>query len=206
MNKQFTIGAALLLLGTGIVGCSNTAEGAKEDTKDAGAAVQKTGEQAATAVDNSAKAAADNVKQAADQTAVAAKDAGAAAQKGAEKAVAGTEAAAKDAGAAVQKTGEKVATGTAKAVEGAGKAVAGAGAAMTTTPMITTAIDNDAELSKPENAVINVDTIKGKNAVVLRGRVKTNEMKKKAETIAKKALADNKRTETVMNQLTVGIH
>lgn len=195
MNKQFTIGAALLLFGTGIVGCSNTAEGAKEDTKDAGAAVQKTGEKAATAVDNSAKAAAD-----------AAKDAGAAVQKTGEKAVAGTVDAAKDAGAAAQKAGETVAAGTTKAVEGAGKAVSNAGAAATVTPLVTTAIDADAELSKKENAVINVDTMKEKNAIVLRGRVKTNDMKKKAETIAKKALADNHHSETVINQLTVGIH
>ena len=182
MNKQFTIGAALLLLGTGIVGCSNTAEGAKEDAKDAGTAVQKTGEKAAAAVDNGAKAAADNVQKAGEQTA----------------------AAAKDAGTAVQKTGEKAVAGTEKAAENAGKVVAGAGEAAVTTPMVATAIDKDPELGNTSMSKINVDTKDGK--VVLRGHVKTNEMKKKAETVAKKALSDNKRSEPVVNQIMVDSH
>ena len=182
MNKHFTIGAALLLLGTGIVGCSNTAEGAKEDTKDAGTAVQKTGEKAVTAVDNGAKAAGDNLKKAGEDTA----------------------AAAKDAGTAVQKTGEKAVAGTEKAVGDAGKTVAGAGEAAVTTPMVATAIDKDSELGNTSMSKINVDTKDGK--VILRGHVKTNEMKKKAETIAKKTLTDNKRTEPVVNQIMVDMH
>ena len=193
MNKQFTLGAALLLLGSGIVGCSNTAEGVKDDTKDAGTAVQKGAENAA-----------DNVKKAGDQTAAAVKDTGTAIQKGGEKAVAGTEAAVKDTGTAIQKGGEKAVAGTEKAVAGAGAVVAGAGEAAVTTPMVSTAIDKDAELGNTSLCKINVDTKNSK--VILCGHVKTNEMKKKAEAIAKKALADNNRTEPVVNQLTVDAH
>ena len=193
MNKQFAIGAALLLFGTGLVGCSNTAEGAKEDASNAGTAVQKTGERAA------------------DATKEAVKDTGTAVQKGAENAAdnvkqagAETAAAAKDAGTAIQKTGEKAVTGTEKAAADAGKVVAGAGEAAVTTPMVATAIDKDTELGNTSMNKINVDTKDGK--VVLRGHVKTNEMKKKAEAIAKKTLADNKRPEPVVNQLMVDAH
>ncbi len=164
MKKQFVIGAALLLFGGAIVGCSNTAEGAKEDASKAGDAVK-------TGTEN----AAENVKKAGDQTVAAAKDAGSTVEK------AGTE-----------------------AVAGAQKAVANLGEAAAVTPKVKGAILADADLSNKENAVIDVDTKDGK--VVLRGRVKSNEMKKKAEEITKKTLDDAKYTNPIVNQLTVGIH
>ena len=182
MNKQLAIGAALLLFGTGLVGCSNTAEGAKEDASNAGTAVKTGAEKTAVAVDNTAKAVGDT-------TAAAAKD---------------VSNAAKDAGTAVKTGAEKAATGAENAAAGAAAAVANVGEAAAVTPKVKTALLNDSELGNHDDAVINVDTKDGK--VVLRGHVKTNDMKKKAETITKKTLDDAKYTNPIVNQLMVGAH
>ena len=164
MNKQLAIGAALLLFGTGVVGCSNTAEGAKEDTAKAADATAKAANDAGNAVKDTAKTAAD----------------------------------------ATEKAGTAVVAGTEHAADAAGKAIAGAGEAATVTPKVKAALLADADLGKPDNATINVDTKDGK--VVLRGSVKTNDFKKKAETITKKTLDEAKYTNPIVNQLTVGAH
>ena len=74
----------------------------------------------------------------------------------------------------------------------------------TITPKVKAAIVADPELGKDGNAVINVDT--HDNKVILRGHVKTNEMKKKAEDLAKKFLTEGKYTNEVVNTLTVDTH
>lgn len=71
MKKLFALGAALLTCGLGVYGCSNTAEGAKEDTAQNTAKVQDAGEKAASAVDKAADSAAANVKDAAKDTSAA---------------------------------------------------------------------------------------------------------------------------------------
>src|SRR5690349_19809862 len=55
MKRMFLSGAAALLLGLGVVGCSNTAEGVKEDTSNAGQVVSKAADNTVDATKDAAK-------------------------------------------------------------------------------------------------------------------------------------------------------
>lgn len=143
MNKFFALcGLAALFGGATLTGCSNTAEGAAEDSKNAAATVEKGAERAGAAV-------------------------------------------------------EKAAVGAEKAVEGAAQDAAGA---LNITPKVKEAILADSELNNTANT-IDVDSADGK--VHLKGEVMSNEMKKKAEEIAKKVISDNGKTDMVSNELVV---
>ncbi len=54
MNKQLILGAVLLVLGMGIVGCSNTAEGLKEDMAKNGPVIHEAGDKIAAATQKAA--------------------------------------------------------------------------------------------------------------------------------------------------------
>lgn len=163
--KKLTIGLiAVLSASLAIVGCSNTAEGVKDDSAqlsndaaNAGQAAVQAGQEAANDVANAGQAA-----------------------------------------------GEAVVNG-AKAIdnaaENAGEAVANAGTAALVTGKVKTAIVANNILNDSKNT-INVDTVNGK--VVLTGTVQNKAAKDLAGQTAKKVLTDNKYTETVDNQLTVG--
>ena len=183
MKKLFALSAALCFFGAGIVGCSNTAQGAAEDANKDTAAVADAGKKAADATVNAAHdagaAVADTTKKAADATVDAAHNAGTAVANGAEKAV----------------------DATANAAKGAGDAVAGAG----TTGSVKLAIIADKQLNDPANK-INVETDKASNTIVLNGHVASNELKKHAEEVVKADVAKHSGTEKVKNQLTVEAH
>ncbi|RYG27415.1 BON domain-containing protein, partial [bacterium] len=98
------------------------------------------------------------------------------------------------------------------AASNAGEAVAGAasnaanaasnvGSAAVVTSQVKLAIAANKQLNDSANE-INVDTKDGK--IVLRGHVKTAELKKTAQTIAEKVKKDRSFSETIVNQLTVG--
>ncbi len=75
MQTRFALGAAaLLLFSMGVVGCSNTAEGAKEDTAKDTQAVGAAADRAANAVNNAADRAASATQKAAANVADATKD------------------------------------------------------------------------------------------------------------------------------------
>jgi len=178
MKKLFVLATAAVLFGTGIVGCSNTSEGMKEDTAKNTAAVEKAADVAAT------------------KTVEGAEKAGVAMEKGAATAAVTTEKAAADATAA-----------TAKAVGDAGQAVKHTGKVMTVTPTVKAALLKDETLYPSGNATlntINVDTGSDGQTIVLKGTVQTNDMKKHAEEVAKGAAPDA--TYKIDNQLTVVQH
>jgi predicted small secreted protein len=64
MKKLFLLASCLCLFGTGMMGCQNTAEGAKEDTQKNGAAVQNATENAADKTKMATDTAADKTKDA----------------------------------------------------------------------------------------------------------------------------------------------
>lgn len=187
--NQETMKNSLLLLAIGLVaggllvGCSNTAEGVKEDsaqvandTANAGKAVAQGAENAvnatANAVDNTGKAVAQGAAEAANTVANAADNTGKALAQGASAA--------------------------ANVASNAGEAAANS----MVTGKVKLAIAADDQLHGKGNT-INVDTLIG-GKVVLRGAVTSAELKKKAEMIAMKVIKDNNYKETVVNQLTVG--
>ncbi|RYG31222.1 BON domain-containing protein, partial [bacterium] len=90
-----------------------------------------------------------------------------------------------------------VAQGASNAVN----AAANAGSATLVTSQVKLAITATKQLNEDGN-VINVDTKDGK--IVLRGHVKTAELKKTAQTIAEKVKKDRNFSEKIDNQLTVG--
>lgn len=55
MKKMLLLASALFVFGTGVIGCSNTAEGVKEDASNAGQKVSEAGEKAADATKDAAK-------------------------------------------------------------------------------------------------------------------------------------------------------
>lgn len=75
MKKLMLTGAAAILLSLSLVGCSNTAEGAKEDTANNGQKVAAATNDAVDATKNAASNAADATKKAADNAADATKKA-----------------------------------------------------------------------------------------------------------------------------------
>ncbi len=75
MKKLALTGAAALLLSMGLFGCSNTAEGAKEDATNNGQKVASAANDAADATKMAANTAADATKKAADNAADATKKA-----------------------------------------------------------------------------------------------------------------------------------
>lgn len=156
MKKLFALTGLVALFGASLVGCSNTAEGAKEDAQNAATTVDHGAKKAANAVDNAAT----------------------------------------DAGKAIDNAATKVGD----AATDAGKNVTGA---LEVTPLVKNAIVADASLNDTTNK-IDVDTADG--VVHLKGHVTSNDLKKKATTIAEKALADNKSTDKVSNELTVEKH
>lgn len=69
MKTTTVLGAALLLFGTGLFGCSNTSEGVKQDTADNTQKVQQAADNAGAAVDKAANNAGAAVDKAAKTTA-----------------------------------------------------------------------------------------------------------------------------------------
>lgn len=111
-------------------------------------------------------------------------------------------------GEVVEKAGEKVkdtAEATGELVGGAAKKVeAGAeqaGAAMTLTPTVKTALAASKEI---DASTLDVDTIEDKKVVVIRGTQKTAAQKNAATTVAKKAVTDAGSSYEVRNEIKVG--
>lgn len=178
MKRAFALGAVALLLGIGMTGCSETAKGVADDTTKDTKAVDQAATNAGAAVDK------------------AATNAGAAVDK-----------AATNAGAAVDKAAmntkdaaDKAATATVDATKDAAKNTS---AALALTPKVKLAITNDAMLNNIKNT-INVDS--ADNVVHLKGTVISNDMKKRAGEVAKKALTDANATDKLSNELTVEAH
>ena len=221
MKKLFTLAAAAMLFGTGIVGCSNTANGAAEDASKDTAAVAKAGatavdktvtgtEKAVNATETAAVNAADATKNAADKavstTEKAAANAVDATKDAANKAVTTTEKVAANAADATKNAADKAVAGTEKAVAGAGQVATHTGKVLTVTPTVKAALLRDDTLYPKGNEnlnKINVDMDSDGQTVHLKGMVQTNDMKKKAEQIAKGAAKGDYK---ISNELTVGSH
>lgn len=111
-------------------------------------------------------------------------------------------------GNAVQATGQAVEQGAENAAEAVGGTVKNAAEAtgdLATAAALTPKVKNALIADKTIDAsTINVDTKGTKDAVVLRGSVPSEAVKKKAEQITKKVLTDSQSTYKVINQLTVG--
>lgn len=178
MKKYGFVCAAALLLSMGVIGCSNTADGAAKDASADGQKVAAATNDAVNATKNAADNAADATKKAADATVDATK---------------------KAADATVDAT-KKAADATTDAAKGAGRT---ATAALEVTPKVKLAIVADKDLNDTKNH-INVDTKDG--VVHLTGSVQNNAEKKKAGAIAEKTLKDMNATDTVANELTVVAH
>ena len=134
MKKMLLLASMLFVFGTGFIGCSNTAEGVKEDASNAG---------------------------------------------------------------------QKVSEATDKTVDATKQATSNAGEALGVTPKIKLAITSDSKLNDTRN-VIDVDS--KDNVVHLKGHVVSNEMKRRAEEVASKAMKDAGITDTLSNELTVDTH
>lgn len=170
---------ALTAFGLSVVGCSGTAQGVASDSSNVSNAVSNAPEAVANATSNAVNA-----------TANAVDNAGEAVANTASNAVNATANVAENAGQAV-----------AGAASNAANAAANAGSATLVTSQVKLAITANKELNEDGN-VINVDTKDGK--IVLRGHVKTEALKKTAQTIAEKVKKDRNFSETIDNQLTVG--
>ena len=211
MKKLFVLATAAVLFGTGIVGCSNTADGAAKDASNDTAAVAKGVDTAATkTVQGTEKAVATTEKaavNAADATAKGVTDATAAAEKGVANAAATTEKAVSNTVATTEKGVVDATAGVAKVAGDAGQAVKHTGKVMTVTPTVKAALLKNETLYPTGNASlnsINVDTGSDGQTIILKGTVKTNDMKKLAEDIAKKASPDG--SYKIQNELKVGTH
>jgi predicted small secreted protein len=189
MKKYRLVCAAALLLGIGVAGCSNTADGAAKDASQDGQKVAAATNDAVNATKNAADNAADATKKAADATVVATKQAADATVDAGKKAADATVVATKNA-----------ADATTAAAKDAGKTATGA---LEVTPKVKLAILADKDLNDPKNHV-NVNTQDG--VVHITGSVKDNADKKKAGMIADKTLKDMNATDKVSNELTVGAH
>ncbi len=75
MNKIFALGAVVFLFGAAVIGCSNTAEGAKQDAATDTSAVKDAGDRAAVATEKATDHAVAATEQAAGNAAVATKEA-----------------------------------------------------------------------------------------------------------------------------------
>jgi hypothetical protein len=201
MNKLFTLAAVAVLFGTGIVGCSNTAQGVSDDAAKNTAAVEKG---AATAVDKTVQ----GTEKAAAATEAGVANAAAATKDAADKAVVTTEKVAANAANATKDAADKAVVGTEKVVASAGEVATHTGKVLTITPTVKSALLRDNTLYPADNAnlnKINVDTDSDGQTIHLKGTVKTADMKKKAEQIATDAVKD-KGTYKISNELTVGAH
>ncbi len=222
MKRLFTLAAAAVLFGTGIVGCSNTAEGAKEDaskdakavTDTAGAVVDKTVQgtakaaaatekgvaTAAAVTENAAASAVDATKEAASKTV-------AATEKGVATAAAVTANAAATAADATKKAADKTVAAAAHATEKAGEVATHAGKVLTATPTVKAALLTDKTIYPTADASkINVNTDSDGVTVHLKGTVPSNEAKKKATEVATAALAGGSTQYKISNELTVAAH
>lgn len=110
-------------------------------------------------------------------------------------------------GEVVHKAGEKVkdtAEATGELVAGAAKDVKKgaeqAGAAMTLTPAVKTALAGDKQI---DASTIDVDTKEDQKVVIIRGTQKTAAQKDAVTTVAKKAVADAGSSYTVRNEVKV---
>ena len=197
MKKFALAGAAALLLSVGLIGCTNTVEGAGKDAATDGQKVASAANDAATATKNAADTAADATKKAAvdaaDATKQAAVNVGDATKKAAVDAADATKQAAVNVGDATK----KVADATTTAAKDAGKT---ATAVTEVTPKVKLAIVADKELNDTRN-LINVNTKDG--VVHLVGHVASDHLKNKAGALAGKTLKDMNATDTVSNELTV---
>jgi len=200
MKKLALVGAAVMLLSLGLVGCSNTAEGAKEDTVQNGQKVAEATKDAADATKIAADKAAEATKDAANKAADATKDAAVATADAANKAADATKKGVHDAAVATADATNKAADAAKDATKDAGKTIT---AATEVTPKVKLAIVADKDLNDTHN-LINVDTKDG--TVHLTGHVANNAMKKKAGMIAEKTLKDLNATDKVSNELTVTAH
>ena len=211
MKRLFTLAAAAVLFGTGIVGCSSTAEGAKEDaskdtaavTNAAGAAVDKTVQGTAKAVNATEKGAA----TAAAVTENAAATAVDATKNAADKTVAATENAAATAVDATKNAADKTVAATENAAAKAGEVATHTGKVLTITPKVKSALLVDKTIYPTADASkINVDTDSDGVTIHIKGSVPNNEAKKKATEVAKAAVAGEKTQYKISNELTVASH
>jgi osmotically-inducible protein OsmY len=85
MNKLFILGAALFLLGTSVIGCSNTAQGLKQDTANNAQAAKEATDRAALATEKAAHNAAVQANKAAENAASATEKAAASASQAAKE-------------------------------------------------------------------------------------------------------------------------
>ncbi len=205
MNKNPLSLVAVLAAAVALAGCGNTAQGVAEDASNnanavanAPKAVANAAENAAQATANVASNATNAVANAGANAANAVSNAGEAVAQGASNAVNATSNAAANAG----QVAANAASGAVNAASNAGAAVKGGYTAAIVTGAVKTALSANADLSTGGKSVIDVDTKDGK--IILRGAVKTAELKKTAQTIAEKVKKDRGFSETIVNQLTVG--
>ena len=110
---------------------------------------------------------------------------------------------------ATKNAADKAVVGTEKAVAGAGQVAHTPVKVLTITPTVKSALLRDDTLYPKGNEnlnKINVDTDSDGQTIHLKGTVNTNEMKKKAEQIAKDAVKDKGERYKISNELTVGSH
>lgn len=176
MKSVYLTGAALLVIGLGAIGCSNTAEGAKQDAAQDTTAVKNATDQAAQKTVEGTQAAAKATEQAAAKT-------GEAVKEGADTAVKSTEQAA-------AKAGDEIKSSTKQASDALGL-----------TPTVKADILKHPAFADVKTYDINVDTTN--DTVYLKGTVSTAEQKKKAEMIAKAAVTKAHSPNKVVNELTV---
>lgn len=200
MKRLFTLAAAAVLFGTGIVGCSNTADGAKEDaSKDTKAVTDAAGTAVDKTVQGTEKAAAATEKGVATAAAVTA--------NAAASAVDATKDAASKTAAAAEKGVATAAAATEQAVAKTGEVAKHTGKVLTVTPTVKTALLKDTTIYPTADASkINVDTDSDGVTVHLKGTVPSNEAKKKATEVATASLAGNSTKYKISNELTVAAH
>lgn len=194
MKSVYLTGAALLVIGFGAIGCSNTAEGAKQDAAQDTSAVKTAADQAAQKTAEGTAAAAKATEQAAAKTGEAVDTAA----KATEQAAAKTGQAVKEGADTAVKTTEQAAAKTGEAVKDSTKQATDA---LGLTPTVKAAILRNPAFTDVKSYDINVDSVNGD--VLLKGWVSNAEQKKQAENIAKSAVVKAHSPNKVINQLTV---
>jgi predicted small secreted protein len=182
MKRLFSLSAVVLLFGTVVVGCQNTAEGAKQDAATDTTAVKEAGDKAAVATQQAAQDAKEKAAKAAAETKAAT-----------DHAVTATEQAANRAAMATEKAADRTAAATKKEGKNASDA-------LTLTPKVQGAINNDSELSSANNTV---NVVSGNGMIALEGTVKTKALKERAGNVAQQAVKAAGSNDTVENSLKV---
>jgi len=158
---------------------------------------EKTEEAAETAASSAAQDTQRNVQKAGEAVENTAEKAGEAVENTAEAAGQTV----KEGAQVVERGAEHVGEAVGGAVKGAAKEAQDAGQSAALTPKIKNALVADKSI---DASTIDVDTSGEKDTVVLKGTVRSQAEKQKAETVARKALQDANSSFKLRNDLTVG--